>query len=41
MTKTKFTLDQKTQIVLKSIRANLGMAELYRMHNLGPQTFHT
>lgn len=38
MTKTKFTPDQKIQIVLESIKTNIGTAELCRRHNVHPQT---
>lgn len=39
MTKTKFTPDQKIQIVLESIRTGIGTAELCRRHNVHPPTF--
>ena len=39
MTKTKFTPEQKIQIVLESIKTNIGMAELCRKHNVHPTTF--
>ena len=39
MTKTKFTPEQKIQIVLESIRTNIGTAELRRKHNVYPTTF--
>ena len=39
MTKTKFTPDQKIQIVLESIKTGIGTAELCRKHNVHPQTF--
>ena len=38
--KTKFTPDQKIQIVLESIKTNIGTAELCRKHNVHPQTFN-
>ncbi len=38
MTKTKFTPEQKIQIVLESIRTNTGTAELCRKHNACPAT---
>ena len=41
MTKTKFTPDQKIQIVLESIKTGIGTAELCRKHNVHPQTFQT
>ena len=41
MVKSKFTPDQKVQIVLESIKTNISTAELCRKHNLHPQTFHT
>ena len=41
MTKTKFTPDQKIQIVLESIKTSIGTAELCRKHNVHPQTFQT
>ena len=40
MVKSKFTSEQKIQIVLESIRAGTSMAELCRKHNVHPQTFH-
>ncbi len=39
MTKTKFTPDQKIQIVLESIKAGIGTTELCCRHNVHPQTF--
>ena len=39
MTKTKFAPEQKIQIVLESIKANIGTAELRRKHNVHPMTF--
>lgn len=39
MTKTKFTPDQKIQIVLESIKTGMGTAELCRKYNVHPQTF--
>ena len=39
MTKTKFAPEQKIQIVLESIRTNIGTAELRRKHNAHPTTF--
>ncbi len=39
MVRTKFTPDQKIQIVLESIKTNIGTAELCRKHNVHPQTF--
>ena len=41
MTKTKFTPDQKIQMVLESIRTNIGTAELCRKYNVHPSTFQT
>ncbi len=41
MTKTKFTPEQKIQIVLESIKTNIGTAELCRKHNIHPPTFQT
>ncbi len=41
MTKTKVTPEQKIQIVLESIKANIGTAELCRKHNVYPTTFQT
>ena len=41
MVRSKFTPDQKVQIVLESIRTNITTAELCRKHNLNLQTFHT
>ena len=41
MVKSKFTPDQKVQIVLESIKTNISTAELCRKHNVHPQTFHT
>ncbi len=41
MTKTKFTPEQKIQVVLESNRTNIGMAELCRRHNIHPQMFQT
>ena len=41
MTKTKFTPEQKIQIVLESIKTNISMAELCRKHNVHPPTFQT
>lgn len=41
MTKTKFTPEQKIQIVLESFRTNIGTAELCRKHNIHPTTFQT
>ena len=34
MVKSKFTPDQKVQIVLESIKTNISTAELYRKHSL-------
>ena len=39
MTKTKFTPEQKVQIVLESIKTNISTAELCRKHNVHPTTF--
>ena len=39
MTKTKFTPEQKIQIVLESIKTNISIAELCRKHNVHPTTF--
>ena len=41
MVTSKFTPDQKIQIVLESIKTNIGTAELCRKHNLHPHTFST
>lgn len=41
MVRSKFTPDQKIQIVLESIRTGISTAELCRKHNIHPQTFHT
>ena len=41
MTKTKFTPDQKIQIVMESIKTSIGTAELCRKHNVHPPTFQT
>ena len=41
MVTSKFTPEQKIQIVLESIKTNIGTAELCRKHNVHPQTFHT
>ena len=41
MTKTKFTPEQKVQIVLESIKTGIGTAELCRKHNVHPTTFQT
>lgn len=41
MTKNKFTPDQKIQMVLESIRTNIGTAELCRKYNVHPPTFQT
>ena len=38
MTKSKFTPDQKIQIVLESIRTSITPAELCRKHNVHPHT---
>ena len=40
MVKSKFTPEQKIQIVLESIRTGISTAELCRKHNVHPQTFH-
>ena len=40
MVKSKFTPEQKIQIVLESIRTGISTAELCRKHNIHPQTFH-
>ena len=40
MVKSKFTPEQKIQIVLESIRTSISTAELCRKHNVHPQTFH-
>ena len=40
MVKSKFTPEQKLQIVLESIRTSISTAELCRKHNVHPQTFH-
>ena len=39
MVRTKFTPEQKIQIVLESIKTGIGTAELCRKHNVHPQTF--
>ena len=39
MTKTKFTPEQKIQIVPESIKTNIGTAEPCRKHNVHPATF--
>ena len=39
MVRTKFTPDQKIQIVLESIKTGISTAELCRKHNVHPQTF--
>ena len=41
MTKTKFTTEQKIQIVLESIKTSISLAELCRKHNVHPPTFQT
>ncbi len=41
MTKTKFIPEQKIQIVLESIKPNIGTAELCRKYNIYPQTLQT
>ena len=41
MIKTKFSPDQKIQIVLESIKTATNTAELCRKHNVNPQTFQT
>ena len=41
MTKTKFSPDQKIQILLESIKTAISTAELCRKHNVNPQTFQT
>ena len=41
MTKTKFTTEQKIQIVLESIKTSISIAELCRKHNVHPPTFQT
>ena len=40
MVKSKFTPEQKIQIVLESIRTSISTTELCRKHNVHPQTFH-
>lgn len=40
MVRSKFTPEQKIQIVLESIKTNISTAELCRKHNVHPQTFH-
>ena len=40
MIKSKFTPEQKIQIVLESIKTSISTAELCRKHNVHPQTFH-
>ena len=40
MVKSKFTPEQKIQIVLESIRTSINTAELCRKHNIHLQTFH-
>ena len=40
MVKSKFTPEQKIQIVLESIRTSTSTAELCRKHNVHPQMFH-
>ena len=40
MVKSKFTPEQKIQIILESIKTNISTAELCRKHNLNPQTFY-
>ena len=39
MTKTKFTPEQKIQIVLEPIRTNIGTAEPCRKHSMHPTMF--
>ena len=41
MVKSKYTPEQKVQIVLESIKTSISTAELCRKHNVHPQTFHT
>ena len=41
MVKSKFTPEQKIQIVLESINTSISNAELCRKHNLHPHTFGT
>ena len=41
MVKSKFTPEQKIQIVLESIRTSISTAELCRKHNVRLQTFHS
>ncbi len=38
MAKTRFTTEQKIQIVLESIKTNIGTAELCHKHNAHPTT---
>ena len=40
MVKSKFTPEQKIQIVLESIRTSINTTELCCKHNVHPQTFH-
>ena len=40
MVKSKFTPEQKIQIVLESIRTSISTAELCRKHHVHSQTFH-
>ena len=41
MVKSKFTPEQKIQIVPEPIRTGISTAELCRKHNVHPQTFHS
>ncbi len=41
MVTSKFTPDQKIQIVPESIKTNIGTAELCRKHNVSPLTCYT
>ncbi len=37
----KWTASEKTRIVIESLTTNISLAELFRKHNLSPNTFHT
>ena len=39
MKKQKFTLAEKTDIVMESIKTSISTAELCRKHNIAPTTF--
>ena len=37
----KWTVSEKTRIVIESLTTNISLAELCRKHNLSPNTFYT